>query len=587
MSRKKMRSKADEFEMDEAGYDEEYGDAPAEQHIYDNASGAEPEHRAPKAKKKKRKKGGSTALWLILVLLLVIVGGGVFAGYEITQSSANLPNVYVGSIAVGKLDAAQTRDALTNQGWETRVSTPLKVTTLGGQSFEVDPVKAGAVLSVDDAVSAAHAYGHSMNIIDNLFTYIKALVGAVDINAESQNISNEYIDSCINEGISAVNEYMGTEEYTVDAKAAEMTMKKGWGQIEFDKAAFREAIIDALEKGETELSHTTLAKELSAPDFDAIHKELEHDPVDAYYSDDGKFEVTDEIVGCKFDVSQAEKLWNDADPGDEVKIPLDIVWPEVTGDELRGRLYRDLLGTMTTKFPNSGENRRSNLELATSKIDGMIMYPGDEFSYNEVVGQRTEEAGFLPAPAYVDGDVKDEIGGGACQVSSTLYAATLFSFLETVERECHYFPVNYMQMGTDATVTIPEGGGRSIDFKFRNSRNYPIKLVGIFNNEESTLTFEIWGTLEDDDYMPVEFDSSYSWVYDFDKFIDPAYPDRDGYTIKLTHETYSFEDDVGLGYRTLTHRQVIDADGNIVVDEITNSKLSNGNYAMDTYYQHN
>ena len=120
MSRKKMRSKADEFEMDEAGYDEEYGDA----------SGAEPEHRAPKVKKKKRKKGGSTALWLILVLLLAIIGGGVFAGDEITQSSANLPNVYVGSIAVGKLDAAQTRDALTNQGWETRVSTPLKVTTL-------------------------------------------------------------------------------------------------------------------------------------------------------------------------------------------------------------------------------------------------------------------------------------------------------------------------------------------------------------------------------------------------------------------------------------------------------------------------
>lgn len=586
MSRKKMRSKADEFEMDGAGYDE-YTNSPAEQHIYEDAVSAEPEYRAPKAKKKKRKKGGSTALWLILVLLLAIIGGGVFAGYEITQSSANLPNVYVGSIAVGKLDAEQTRAALTQQGWETRVSTPLKVTTLGGQSFEVDPVKAGAVLSVDDAVSAAHAYGHSVNIIDNLFTYIKALVGAVDINAESQNISNEYIDSCIDEGIAAVNEYMGTEEYTVDAKAAEMTMKKGWNQIEFDKEAFRDSIIAALEKGETELSYTTLAKELSAPDFDAIHKELEHDPVDAYYSDDGKFEVTDEIVGCKFDVSQAEKLWNDADPGDEVKIPLDIVWPEVTGDELRGRLYRDLLGTMTTKFPNSGENRRSNLELATSKIDGMIMYPGDEFSYNEVVGQRTEEAGFLPAPAYVDGDVKDEIGGGACQVSSTLYAATLFSFLETVERECHYFPVNYMQMGTDATVTIPEGGGRSIDFKFRNSRNYPIKLVGIFNNEESTLTFEIWGTLEDDDYMPVEFDSSYSWVYDFDKFIDPSYPDRDGYTIKLTHETYGFEDDVGSGYRTLTHRQVIDADGNIVVDEITNSKLSNGNYAMDTYYQHN
>ena len=165
MSRKKKRSKADEFEVDEAGYDE-YTNSPAEQHIYEDAVSAEPEYRAPKAKKKKRKKGGSTALWLILVPLLAIIGGGVFAGYEITQSSANLPNVYVGSIAVGKLDAAQTRDALTNQGWETRVSTPLKVTMLGGQSFEVDPVKAGAVLSVDDAVSAAHAYGHGVNIVE-------------------------------------------------------------------------------------------------------------------------------------------------------------------------------------------------------------------------------------------------------------------------------------------------------------------------------------------------------------------------------------------------------------------------------------
>ena len=254
MSRKKKRSKADEFEMDEAGYGEEYTDAPAAQHIYDDSNGAEPELRAPKAKKKKRKKGGSTALWLILVLLLVIIGGGVFAGYEITQSSTNLPNIYVGSIAVGKLDAAQTRETLDRQGWETRVSTPLKVTTLGGQSFEVDPVKAGAVLSVDDAVSAAYAYGHGANIVDNLVTYVKAMFGAVDVNALGQSISDEYIDSCISEGISAVNEYMGTEEYTVDAKAAEMTMKKGWNQIEFDKAAFKEAIVSALEKGETELT---------------------------------------------------------------------------------------------------------------------------------------------------------------------------------------------------------------------------------------------------------------------------------------------------------------------------------------------
>ena len=113
-----------------------------------------------------------------------------------------------------------------------------------------------------------------------------------------------------------------------------------------------------------------------------------------------------------------------------------------------------------------------------------------------------------------------------------------------------------------------------------------MKLVGIFDNEASTLTFEVWGTLEEGDYMPVEFDNSYTWQYDYHRYIDPAYEDREGYAIKFQTEIYGFEDDIGMGYRTLTHRLVLDMEGNVVSDEIINKKLENGNYAMDTYYQH-
>jgi len=140
-------------------------------------------------------------------------------------------------------------------------------------------------------------------------------------------------------------------------------------------------------------------------------------------------------------------------------------------------------------------------------------------------------------------------------------------------------------MGTDATVTIP-AEGRSIDFKFKNNKNYPIKIVGYCDNDASTITFEIWGTLEEDDYMPICFDNSYTWQFDYMREIEPAYKDRDGFTIKLTHETYVFEDGTGSGYRTLTHRQILDTDGNLISDEIINAKLANGNYAMDTYYHH-
>ena len=196
------------------------------------------------------------------------------------------------------------------------------------------------------------------------------------------------------------------------------------------------------------------------------------------------------------------------------------------------------------------------------------------------------------APAYAGyGDIKDEIGGGVCQVSTGVYAAALFSFLDISSHTCHIYPPNYIQLGMDATVSIPESGGRTIDLRIKNSKNYPIKIVGTC--EETTdaasgkprkyCTIEIWGTLEDDDYMPVEFDNSYSDIYDYDRVIDPAYENREGYKIKFTHEENEFEDDYGKGLRTLTHRKVYDSSGTLVEDRIINPTYSAG-YALDTYY---
>ena len=536
---------------------------------------------------KKRKKSRILPLIIIAVLLLAIIGGIIFAAYKVSNSPYNLPKVYVGDVFVGKMDAEQAKAALDGQGWKSRATTPLTVSTIGGQSFKVDPVKAGMVLSVDDAVKLAHSYGHDGNMFENLICYVKNMFSPVEINSLHQEANSSYVKECIAGGIAQINEHLGESEYVVDYENAQMRFMKGWGQVKFDEQLFADTIISFIDDGEIALTYSTLSSTLVSPDFEAIHSELNKEVVNASYTDDGKFNVIDEVVGCDFDVAAAQQLWNEANPGDEVVIPLNVTWPEVTGEYLRNQLYRDLLGTVTTKYPNSGEQRRSNLRLATSKIDGMIMYPGDEFSFNTTVGVRTEEAGFLPAPAYVDGEVGEEIGGGVCQVSSTLYAATVMAFLETVERECHYFPVNYMQMGSDATVTIPSQGGRSIDFKFRNNKSFPIKLVGICDNDNSTITFQIWGTLEDGDYMPVKFDNCYGWQFtDHIWEIDPAYPDRPGYTIKIGHETWNGTDDVGLYYRTLTHRFVIDQNGTVVSDEIINMKMKNGNFAMDPYYQH-
>ena len=533
-------------------------------------------------------------LVILLVLLVLAGGGGAYGAYRVSQLDTNYPNLSVNGIPVGGLTREQTIEALNNGGWEKRITTPLTVTTLGGQSFMVDPLKSGVLQTTEGIAEMAYNYGREGNIIENLISYLRCRFKPTELEHPEQNADRAYLAECIAQNRADMEALLGEAEYVPDYEGEKLVLRKGWGQLKLDEDGLTEAIIAALQAGKLEITYDRLAVELTEPDFDAIHAELLKEPKDASFTDDGKFNVVDEVVGCRFDVANAKVLWEAAAPAEEVDIPMSVTWPAVTSQQLRDSLFRDLLGTCTTNYWNSTDNRINNVKLASSKIDGTILYPGDVFSYNEVVGQRTVEAGFLPAPAYVDGDVKDEIGGGACQVSSTLYCATLFAFLETVERTNHYFPVHYMQLGTDATVTIPDEGGKVMDVKFRNNRNYPIKIVSYSTVDEENyfrdLTFEIWGTLEDDDYMPVVFDNRNPWGWEFSNHIweiEPAYPDRPGYTIKLVHEQYYFDDEVGEGIRTLTYRRVYDENGEMVLDELLNPLLPSGGAAMDTYYDHN
>ena len=527
---------------------------------------------------------------ILLILTILILGGTLFGIFAVSQLDTNYPNLSVGGIPVGKLTKEETVATLNANGWQDRISNPLTVTTIGGQSFTVDPVQAGVAASAERIADAAFSYGRDGNLFENFKAFLHCLLRPSDLSTVSKDVNLDYLHACIAQNQADIDALLGEKEYTPEYEEEKLVLRKGWGQLRLDEAGLTEAIVDALKLGESELNFRRLSRDLTAPDFDAIHTALMQEPRDASFTDDGRFEIVDEVVGCSFDVETARQLWDAAEPAGEVVIPMAVTWPAVTGEQLRSSLFRDLLGACTTSYWNSTENRISNVQLASSKINDTVLYPGDVFSYNTVVGARTREAGFLPAPAYVDGDVKDEVGGGACQVSSTLYAATVFAFMETVDRTNHYFPVHYMQLGTDATVTIPDGGNE-IDFKFRNNKSHPIKIVAYSTVDEDNyvrdLTFEIWGTLEDSDYMPVEFDNTWGWSNVYDRIIEPAIPDRPGYKIKLTHEQWYYEDAVGSGTATMTHREVYDQAGNMVADEELNAFLPNGQRALDVYYDHN
>ena len=499
-------------------------------------------------------------LTIILVLLILILGGGLAGSIYVAQLDTNYPGLTIGTVPVGGLTKEQTAAALDAAGWADHLTTPLEVTTVGGLSFSVDPAQAGLASTSEQVAELAYAYGRDGNMFENFGTWIKCRFQPTPLPMNAQSADRDYIRSCIAQNRAEIDALLGDAEYIPAYEEEQLILRKGWGQLKLDEDALEAAIVSALQNGETSLSFSQLIGGLLCPDFQAIHTALLQEPRDAAFTDDGRFEVIDEVIGCSFDVDQAQQLWAAAEPAGEVRIPMTVTWPSVTGEKLRNSLFHDLLGACTTSYWNSTSNRISNVELASSKIDGTILYPGDLFSYNTVVGERTLEGGFLPAPAYVDGDVKDEVGGGACQVSSTLYAATLFAFR-----------------------------GNVMDMKFKNNKNYPIKIIGYTEESEDlkTVTFEIWGTLEEDDYMPVEFDNSWGWEYPYDRMIEPADPDRPGYKIKLEHEKYYFVDEQGEGMRTLTYRRVYDMAGTMVSDEMLNPLLPNGGPAMDTYYDHN
>lgn len=182
-----------------------------------------------------------------------------------------------------------------------------------------------------------------------------------------------------------------------------------------------------------------------------------------------------------------------ADYGQTVFIPLTYTPPEIMGQDA---LFCDVLGEYETKH-NTNENRNNNLRLLCQSLDGYILQPGETFSYNGVVGERTAERGYLPAPAYSGNRLTDAVGGGVCQGSTTLYNCVLLADLEVVFRACHGAKVTYVPPGLDATVNY-----LTTDFQFRNQFRFPVKIRAEVS--DGYVKMRLLGTDEKDYYVKME-----------------------------------------------------------------------------------
>jgi len=195
-------------------------------------------------------------------------------------------------------------------------------------------------------------------------------------------------------------------------------------------------------------------------------------------------------VGVDFDTVEAAWLIKDTESGKTAVIPLVFTHPEYSQEYLDSLLFRDLIAKRTT-HAHGTNSRLNNIRLSSEAIHGQVLLPGEEFSFNESVGQRLPERGYQVAPILRNGEFVPAVGGGICQTSSTIYAAIRPSDLKVTEQMRHGRPVPYLPWGWDATVSWG-----TIDFKFVNNTNYPIRID--IELEERSLTAQIWGTIKED-----------------------------------------------------------------------------------------
>lgn len=232
------------------------------------------------------------------------------------------------------------------------------------------------------------------------------------------------------------------------------------------------------------------------PDFASIAKSVYVEKTDAYMEPE-THEIVEHVVGVELDVSAARAAFAGCKEGETVRVPLTLTEPEITTEVFEQLLFRDKLG-QAISWVSGTENRLANVTLAGQFCHETILLPGEEFSYWAKIDPCTAAQGFKPAPSYLNGDTVDSIGGGICQMSSSIYTAALYANLEIVQRHQHTYAVGYLPDGSDAMVN-----GGAADFRFKNNTQFPIKIVVELENRN--LTVQLWGTKTDDTYVKMEY----------------------------------------------------------------------------------
>ncbi|MBP3633385.1 MAG: VanW family protein [Oscillospiraceae bacterium] len=487
---------------------------------------------------------GGTVLALFLT---VLIWGAVLNG-----GKKIYPNVRVAGVEVGgmTLSAATGEvEGVLEEAYDQTLEVRLPDRTL---QFAPDDVNVS--IDVGEAVEKAMGYGRGKGALRAWANWLAAAFKEHDIELElALELDREHIEDVA--AVTAKDVFTKPQNTKTEVEEDRIVLTKGAHGVTLDEEGLVAAVCTAFETCDFtpidwEYEHTPYVE----ADLEALYESISQQTKDAYYDEENHV-IVEEVIGHGFDyVAQGAKLAA-AEAGKKLTIMLEEILPEVTAEQLNAEMFGEKLESRSSPYVNNA-NRTENLRIACESINGMIINPGEVFSFNTAVGERTEERGFKPATIYGgEGESVDGIGGGICQVASTIYYTTLYMDLEQVMREPHMYQVTYVPSGMDATVYWDSG----LDYKFRNNRENPIKIQANVDGGHVNITF--WGVKENDNYVEMTYKVLETFTSEDEEEVDET--KEPGFR-ELKQTAY-------VGAKVEAYQKVFDGDGKLIKENTIKS----------------
>ena len=485
---------------------------------------------------KRKKKSASTILVSIACLiLLAAIAGGVWLLFS--DNWLTMEPVTIAGVDLTGLTKKEAKETL-QEAFLRYQTIPVTVTVMD-DTLEIHPAAVGVRIDAETAVDTLYWTPDQFDIWDYVTMNTSAIRSVVE------TLGQKYNTDLTETTVQVEGTMPSLDPGAAETEGQTLVIKIGSPEMGLDTEDLYNRAVEAYISGIFAVSGECTVIDPSIPNAEALSEEHYIPPLDAYM-DMTTFQVVPEKYGYGVDAAEISKQLTNTEYGQEIRVSFQRIAPEVVSGDLANMLFQDILGECTTPYGGYDSNdRNTNLRLSCEKMNGVVLMPGETFSYNLCLGERTPGNGWRPAASYVGGDTVDTYGGGICQGSSTLYNCVLQADLKINQRYNHGYISSYTQPGLDATVSWG-----AVDFVFTNSTNWPIKLEA--HRQNGKYTVRIYGTDEKDYYVKMTYkilDSTpYETVYreipendnpkgykDGDQIVDPY----TGYTVVTYKNRYS------------------------------------------------